>query len=97
MCSTANAPILEAEQELIALLKKGTDVGLISDAGYSSVGDPAESLRCAHKAGITVRPLIGATSFIMALCASGLNAEKFYLSRLPAKERCGPYGQTARA
>lgn len=83
-------PDLEAEQELIALLKKGTDVGLISDAGYPSVGDPGESLVLrAHKAGITVRPLIGANSFIMALCASGLNAEKFTFHGYLPKEKAG--------
>lgn len=83
-------PDLEGEQELIALLKKGTDVGLISDAGYPSVGDPGESLVLrAHKAGITVRPLIGPNSFIMALCASGLNAEKFTFHGYLPKEKTG--------
>lgn len=81
---------LEAEQELIALLKKGTDVGLISDAGYPSVGDPGESLVLrAHKAGVNVRPLIGPNSFMMALCASGLNAEKFTFHGYLPKDKAG--------
>jgi len=83
-------PDLDAEQELIALLKKGTDVGLISDAGYPSVGDPGESLVLrAHKAGVYVKPLIGPNSFIMALCASGLNAEKFTFHGYLPKEKAG--------
>lgn len=81
---------LEAEQELISLLKKGTDVGLISDAGYPSVGDPGESLVLrAHKAGVHVKPLIGPNSFMMALCASGLNAEKFTFHGYLPKEKAG--------
>lgn len=81
---------LEAEQELIGLLKKGTDVGLISDAGYPSVGDPGESLVLrAHKAGAYVKPLIGPNSFIMALCASGLNAEKFTFHGYLPKDKNG--------
>lgn len=83
-------PDLEAEQELIALLKKGTDVGLVSDAGYPSVGDPGESLVLrAHKAGIAVRPLVGPNSFMMALCASGLNAERFTFHGYLPKEKAG--------
>lgn len=83
-------PDLQAEQELISLLKSGTDVGLISDAGYPSVGDPGEGLvRRAHVANIPVKPLIGPNSFIMALCASGLNAEKFTFNGYLPKDKAG--------
>lgn len=83
-------PDLEAEQELIALLKNGHDVGLISDAGYPSVADPGEGLVLrAHQAGIRVKPLIGPNSFIMALCASGLNAEQFVFHGYLPKEKMG--------
>lgn len=81
---------IETEQELIALLKSGTDVGLISDAGYPSIGDPGESLVLrAHKAGVHIKPLIGPNSFIMALCASGLNAEKFTFHGYLPKDKAG--------
>lgn len=81
---------LETEQELIGLLKTGTDIGLISDAGYPSVGDPGENLVLrAHKAGIHIKPLIGPNSFIMALCASGLNAEKFTFHGYLPKDKSG--------
>jgi 16S rRNA (cytidine1402-2'-O)-methyltransferase len=81
-------PDLEAEQELIRLLKNGTDVGLISDAGYPSVADPGEGIVLrAHQAGIRVKPLIGPNSFIMALCASGLNAEQFVFHGYLPKEK----------
>lgn len=81
---------LEGEQELISLLKSGTDVGLISDAGYPSIGDPGESLVLrAHKSEIPVKVLIGPNSFMMALCASGLNAEKFTFHGYLPKEKSG--------
>lgn len=86
----AKRPDLEAEQELISLLKKGVDVGLISDAGYPSVADPGEGLVLrAHQAGIRVKPLIGPNSFIMALCASGLNAEQFVFHGYLPKDKMG--------
>ncbi len=81
-------PDLEAEQELIGMLKNGTDVGLISDAGYPSVADPGEGIVLrAHQAGMKVKPLIGPNSFIMALCASGLNAEQFVFHGYLPKEK----------
>lgn len=81
-------PDLEAERELIRLLKNGTDVGLISDAGYPSVADPGEGIVIrAHQAGIRVKPIIGPNSFIMALCASGLNAEQFVFHGYLPKEK----------
>jgi 16S rRNA (cytidine1402-2'-O)-methyltransferase len=84
----AKKPDLEAEQELVALLKNGLDVGLISDAGYPSVADPGEGLVLrAHQAGIRVKPLVGPNSFIMALCASGLNAEQFVFHGYLPKEK----------
>lgn len=85
---------LEAEQELIAVLKSGKDVGLISDAGYPSVGDPGEGLVLrAHRSGIPVRVLVGPNSFIMALCGSGLNAEKFTFHGYLPKEKAGRTGK----
>ncbi|MCG9912452.1 MAG: SAM-dependent methyltransferase [Flavobacteriales bacterium] len=81
---------MEMEKEILSLLKQGKDVGLISDAGYPSVGDPGESVVfLAHKSGYRVKPLIGPNSFIMALSASGLNAEKFTFHGYLPKDKAG--------
>ena len=72
---------------LLELFKDGRDVGLISEAGLPAVADPGAALveRC-HKAGIDVVPLIGPSSLMLALMASGLNGQSFaFCGYLPAK------------
>ena len=64
--------------ELLAPLKAGRDVGLLSEAGCPAVADPGASLaRLAHRAGIRVVPLVGPSSILLALMASGLNGQRF--------------------
>jgi 16S rRNA (cytidine1402-2'-O)-methyltransferase len=59
-------------------LLKGTNIGLISDAGCPGIADPgAEIISLAHKEGIRVIPLAGASSILMAMMASGLNGQNF--------------------
>ena len=69
------------ESDVAALLKPlldGADVGLISDAGCPAVADPgARLVAAAHKAGVKVRPLVGPSSILLAMMASGLNGQKF--------------------
>jgi 16S rRNA (cytidine1402-2'-O)-methyltransferase len=74
-------------EELTAPLKQGRNAGLVSDAGYPSVADPGEWIvSWAHANGITVIPLIGPSSILLALAASGLHAEQFtFHGYLPAK------------
>ncbi|MDP3280029.1 MAG: SAM-dependent methyltransferase, partial [Nitrosomonas sp.] len=56
----------------------GHDVGLLSEAGCPAVADPgAELVRLAHKNNITVVPLVGPSSILLALMASGLNGQRF--------------------
>lgn len=63
---------------LLAPLKAGYDVGLISEAGCPAVADPgAQLVALAHEAGITVVPLIGPSSILLALMASGANGQRF--------------------
>ncbi|MGI8892165.1 MAG: SAM-dependent methyltransferase, partial [Bacteroidia bacterium] len=77
------------ETEIISylqLLLKGTNAGIISDAGCPAVADPgADLIRMAHENKIKVIPLVGPSSIILALMASGLNGQNFtfhgYLSR----------------
>ncbi len=57
---------------------QGYDVGLISDAGCPAVADPgALMVAKAHQLGIEVVPLVGPSSIIMALMASGANGQQF--------------------
>ncbi len=68
-------------KDLLALLDPllaGHDVGLLSEAGCPAVADPGAGLiRLAHKNSITVAPLVGPSSILLALMASGLNGQCF--------------------
>lgn len=63
---------------LLAPLHEGQDAGLISEAGVPAVADPGANLvRLAHSQGIPVRPLVGPSSLLLAVMASGLNGQSF--------------------
>lgn len=63
---------------LLAPLKAEQDAGLISEAGVPAVADPGANLvRLAHSQGIQVRPLVGPSSLLLAVMASGLNGQSF--------------------
>lgn len=68
-------------KDLLALLDPvlaGHDMGLLSEAGCPAVADPGAGLvRLAHKNNITVVPLVGPSSILLALMASGLNGQHF--------------------
>ncbi len=65
-------------KKLIQPLKEGFDVGLISDAGLPCVADPGSDLvLLAHKNHIKIDPLVGPSSIMLALMASGLNGQNF--------------------
>jgi 16S rRNA (cytidine1402-2'-O)-methyltransferase len=76
-------------EPLIQPLYKGTDAGLLSESGCPGVADPgAELIRMAHAASIPVRPLVGPSSILMAVMASGLNGQRFvFHGYLPAKQQ----------
>jgi 16S rRNA (cytidine1402-2'-O)-methyltransferase len=63
----------------------GSDVGLISEAGLPGVADPGAALvAAAHRLGISVLPLPGPSSLMLALAASGLNGQSFaFVGYLP--------------
>lgn len=73
---------------LLAPLKAGHDLGLLSEAGCPAVADPGAALvLAAHRANIPVVPLIGPSSILLALMASGLGGQRFaFHGYLPAKE-----------
>lgn len=78
----------DALKELLAPLLAGHDVGLLSEAGCPAVADPGANLvALAQRHGIRVVPLIGPSSLLLALMASGLNGQCFaFHGYLPAKE-----------
>ncbi len=56
----------------------GQDIGLMSEAGCPGVADPgARVVRKAHQLGIEVVPLVGPSSLLLALMASGMNGQQF--------------------
>lgn len=55
-----------------------SDIGIISDAGCPGVADPgADVVRIAHQLNIQVVPLVGPSSILLSLMASGLNGQNF--------------------
>jgi len=59
-------------------LSIGRNVGLMSEAGCPGIADPgAEIIEEAHKRGIKVVPLVGPSSIILSLMASGFNGQSF--------------------
>jgi 16S rRNA (cytidine1402-2'-O)-methyltransferase len=75
-------------ERLLAPLAAGHDLGLMSEAGCPAVADPGALLvRRAHELGITVKPLVGPSSLLLALMGSGLEGQRFaFHGYLPARE-----------
>ncbi|MGZ3182294.1 MAG: SAM-dependent methyltransferase [Telluria sp.] len=68
----------DALEGLLAPLLAGRDGGLLSEAGVPAVADPgADLVRLAHRRGVPVRPLVGPSSLLLAVMASGLNGQSF--------------------
>ncbi|HEY4373304.1 MAG TPA: SAM-dependent methyltransferase [Burkholderiales bacterium] len=68
-------------------LATGVDVGVLSEAGCPGIADPGSQLaRMAHAAGVRVAPLVGPSSILLALMASGLEGQRFaFHGYLPVK------------
>ncbi len=63
---------------LLAPLRAGRSVGVLSEAGSPGVADPGQALvAAAHAAGFRVTPLVGPSSLLLALMASGLEGQRF--------------------
>lgn len=69
------------ESELPEFLKPcldGVSIGLMSDAGCPGIADPGAAIvKIAHQLDITIVPMVGPTSIILTLMASGLNGQSF--------------------
>lgn len=74
-------------EALGSLFDRGEDVGLLSEAGLPAVADPgAELVALCHRHGVEVVPLVGPSSLMLALMASGLNGQSFaFCGYVPAK------------
>jgi 16S rRNA (cytidine1402-2'-O)-methyltransferase len=78
----------DERQELLKALLDGEDLGMISDAGLPAVADPGDSLIAYfHTFGIEMIPLVGPSSIMLALMASGLNGQQFAFHGYLPKER----------
>ncbi|MBC6699710.1 SAM-dependent methyltransferase [Hymenobacter sp. BT190] len=65
-------------QAALAPVLAGQDAGVISEAGCPGIADPgAELARAAHQLRIRVVPLVGPSSLLLALMASGMNGQSF--------------------
>ena len=68
----------DALPALLQPILDGQDGGLISEAGVPAVADPGANLvRLAHQLGIPVKPLVGPSSLLLAVMASGLHGQSF--------------------
>ena len=69
-------------------IERGANIGVISEAGCPAVADPgAEIVRMAHEKNISVVPLVGPSSILLALMASGFNGQRFVFHGYLPKER----------
>lgn len=86
---SVNTPVSELPG-LLAPLLAGRNGGLVSEAGVPAVADPGANLvRLAHQYNVQVRPMVGPSSLLLAIMASGLNGQSFafngYLPTDPAQ------------
>lgn len=73
---------------LISPLLQGEDVGLMSDAGCPGIADPgADVVKLAHQKNISVIPLVGPSSIVLSIMASGFNGQNFaFVGYLPIEK-----------
>jgi 16S rRNA (cytidine1402-2'-O)-methyltransferase len=78
----------EQRRNLLDVLQQGLHAGVLSEAGCPGIADPGQQLVAwAQDAGYVVRPLVGPSSILLALMASGLNGQSFcFQGYLPVKE-----------
>jgi 16S rRNA (cytidine1402-2'-O)-methyltransferase len=68
----------EIQHQFKQVLQQGKNIGIISEAGCPSVADPGQLLvHVAQRNGAIVKPLVGPSSILLALMASGMNGQQF--------------------
>lgn len=83
-----NEHTVESEiEQYLEPVQRGSDIGILSEAGLPGIADPgAMIIALAHRKRITVTPLSGPSSIILALISSGLNGQNFtFNGYLPVK------------
>lgn len=81
--------IHKAEEELLGTFKEkireGKNIAIVSEAGCPGIADPGQVLiAAAQEMNITIKPLVGPSSVLLALMASGMNGQQFeFLGYLP--------------
>ena len=82
----------QEHQQMVAVfttkLKEGKRIGILSEAGCPGIADPGQTLvAAAHKFGVRVKPLVGPSSILLALMASGFNGQHFqFLGYIPIEQ-----------
>ena len=88
-----NLQVLNGDStRLLVPLREGRPLGLLSEAGCPAIADPGAALvEAAHLEGFRVVPLVGPSSILLALMASGLEGQRFafcgYLPRDAAERK----------
>jgi 16S rRNA (cytidine1402-2'-O)-methyltransferase len=83
----------KAEEEIQSIFKQkineNKNVGIISEAGCPGVADPGQALvAIAHEMNVEVKPLVGPSSILLALMASGMNGQRFqFVGYLPKNDQ----------
>ena len=69
-------------------IKEGKTIGIVSEAGCPGIADPGQQLvEIAQAMNVEVKPLVGPSSILLALMASGMNGQQFrFVGYLPIKE-----------
>ncbi len=68
----------EVKKSFIQLLQQGKNIGIVSEAGCPGIADPGQILiEAAQEIRATVKPLVGPSSILLALMASGMNGQSF--------------------
>jgi 16S rRNA (cytidine1402-2'-O)-methyltransferase len=68
----------EVKENFKKQLQRGLTIGIISEAGCPGIADPGQLLvNVAHQLGAIVKPLVGPSSILLALMASGMNGQQF--------------------
>ena len=75
----------EVQEAFRKKLKEGKNIGIISEAGCPGIADPGQLLvKTAQELHIPVKPLVGPSSILLALMASGMNGQQFqFVGYLP--------------
>lgn len=79
---------IEDLQKMLKVISRGDNLGIISEAGCPGIADPgAELVALAHQRNIQIVPLVGPSSILLALIASGFSGQTFSFHGYLPKER----------